>query len=124
MFRYYPGFHHGPGPIAWVFLALLVALLVLGLVALVRYWSAPRQHFLARPTGPAHHLGPMADPALTELRIRYARGELTPEEYARRAADLGYPVPGGPPTPPSGAPPAQAPASEAPPPQPPPAAPA
>lgn len=28
------------------------------------------------------------DPALYELRLRYARGEIGPEEYNRRAADL------------------------------------
>lgn len=110
MYRFHPGFHQGPGPFAWVFLALLVALLVLGVVALVRYWSAPRHPVPGRFAGSLHpgpHMGQMADPALTELRMRYARGEITPEEYGQRAADLGYPVlPGRPPTPPPpGAPP-------------------
>lgn len=113
MFRYYPGYHHGPGPLAWVLLALLVALLALGVVALVRYWSAPRHPFPGRFAGPLHPgphpMGPPADPALVELRMRYARGEIGPDEYGRRAADLGYPVPPGSPPAPPPAPPAAAP---------------
>jgi hypothetical protein len=34
--------------------------------------------------------GPPIDPALTELRIRYARGDIDWDEYSRRAANLGY----------------------------------
>jgi len=90
MFRYGPGFHHGPGVVGWFFLAMLAALVVVGVIALVRLWSAPRGRL-------AHlHAGqmpiPPADPALTELRVRYARGDISWEDYSRRANDLGYPI--------------------------------
>lgn len=97
MFRYGPAFHHGPGVFAWVFLALLVALVALGVVALVRMWAGDRGRILARPFAPpfAPHHAPPVDPALGELRLRYARGEIDRDEYARRAGDLGYPLPPG-----------------------------
>ena len=34
--------------------------------------------------------GPRTDPALNELRVRSARGELSWEEYSQRVANLGY----------------------------------
>jgi putative membrane protein len=59
----------------WAIFALLVlALLVVGVIWLVRT--------LARP-GPAG-----ASAARQELDLRYARGELTREEYQQRRADL------------------------------------
>ena len=33
------------------------------------------------------------DPAITELRVRFARGEIGEDEYSRRASLLGYPTP-------------------------------
>ena len=107
MIRYGHVFHHGPGVFAWLFLALLAAAIVLGVVALVRAWSGPRGSGLAstfgvhRPPPFGAHYGPAVDPALGELRLRYARGEIDRDEYARRAGDLGYPVspPPGPPPP-------------------------
>ena len=98
MFRYGPGFHHGPYVFGWVALALLVALLVIAVVAVVRLWSGPRGRVdpLRAPPLPT-------DPALTELRVRYARGDIDGDEYRRRLSDLGYPVQGepGPPMPPA-----------------------
>lgn len=93
MFRYYPGLHHGPGVFAWFFLALLAALVVLGVIALVRMWSHPQGRFTHVQPGPPPT--PPVDPALTELRVRYARGEISWEDYVKRAGDLGYPVYGG-----------------------------
>jgi len=100
MFRYGPAFHQGPGVFFWLVLALLVALFVLGVVAVVRIWSHPHGPFapwhtgppMARPTGSlmVPPPGPSIDPALTELRIRYARGDIDWDEYSRRAANLGY----------------------------------
>ncbi len=100
MSRYGPGgFHDGPGVLGWLLVVALVALVVLGIVALVRTWgspgwrSAPPQVSAPPQTGtPA---GPSADPAFHELRVRYARGDITWDEYALRAANLGYPVPPG-----------------------------
>lgn len=100
MFRYGPGFHHGPGIFAWFFLLVLVALVVLGVLAVVRLWSRPRRPVGPFPGGPIHggpiHGGPAAppvEPALMELRLRYARGDITWEEYRQRVARLGYPTP-------------------------------
>jgi putative membrane protein len=100
MFRYGPGFHHGPHVLAWLFFALLVAALVLGIVALVRSWNRPRRGLLG-PYAPLHQHGPPPDPAVHELRTRYARGEVDRDEYLRRMSDLGYPIPdaGSPPPP-------------------------
>ncbi|MGA2036614.1 MAG: hypothetical protein ABSH04_03405 [Acidimicrobiales bacterium] len=86
-------FHHGSDGSYPVFgvllLVLLVALVVLGVIALVRMWSSPR----GRPT--PFQMGtlpdPAIDPALTELRVRYARGDISWDEYSRRARNLGYP---------------------------------
>ena len=88
-FRFGYGFHNGPHVFAWLLLLLVIAALVVGVVALVRMrrFPAPR---LQGGTWPAS--GPRADPALTELRIRYARGELSWEEYAQRATNLGFPT--------------------------------
>jgi uncharacterized membrane protein len=106
MIRYGHAFHHGPGVFGWLFLALLAAALVVGVIALVRAWSTPRGHRFA-PTFGMHGAPPFGalhgapvDPALGELRLRYARGEIDRDEYARRAGDLGYPI-----TPPPGPPP-------------------
>ena len=102
MFRYGFGLHHGPHVFALLFLALLIAAVVLGAVLCLRSWRYARAGVQSGSwTTPAERV----DPAFTELRIRYARGELTWEEYAQRAATLGFPVapPPGPsagPTPP------------------------
>jgi len=104
MYRFgHVGFHHGPGPLAWVVLALFLAALVVGAVTLFRLWRHPP----AWPARPVPAAGPPPapmDPALMELRVRYARGDLTWEEYAQRATNLGFPP--APPVPPPAAPPA------------------
>jgi uncharacterized membrane protein len=92
MFRYGPGAFHHP-VFAALFLALLAALVVLGVIAVVRMWSNPRR---AAPFQGGTPPGPPIDPALTELRVRYARGDITWDEYAQRAHNLGYPPPPGP----------------------------
>lgn len=58
------------------------------------------------PAGPMPAAGPPArDPALEELRVRYARGELDRNDFLERSADLGGPpipdgtFPGQPPAP-------------------------
>jgi uncharacterized membrane protein len=103
MYRLGPGFHHGPGVFGWLFMAVLLALLVVAVMAVVRAWRHP-QGFGGPWRGgpPPRQHGPPMDPALFELRMRYARGDIAAEEYWRRAADLGYPQPGG--VPPSAGP--------------------
>jgi len=101
LYRYRPfGLHHGIGPIGWVFLALLVVAVVLAVVILVRLWRG--RAGIGSYLRAGGHPGPPVDPALAELRMRYARGEISWEEYAQRAANLGFstspgPWPGAPP---------------------------
>jgi len=90
MLRYGPvGLHHGPHVLGWLFLVVLVGLLVVGIVALVRLWSRPRP-----PAAAGSALPPSRgiDPAITELRVRYARGDIDWGEFSRMAGHLGYPV--------------------------------
>ncbi|HYY81319.1 MAG TPA: SHOCT domain-containing protein, partial [Actinomycetes bacterium] len=56
--------------------------------------------------GPPPWAGPRPDAALDIARARYARGELSREEYLRILQDLGAPPPPAPPEPPPGPPPA------------------
>ena len=77
-----PGdFHDGPSWQRWLFVLLIVVAIVVGVVLLARMW-------MARP--PAGRTGPPPppNPALAELDLRYARGEVSREEYLQRRADL------------------------------------
>ncbi|MGD0984931.1 MAG: SHOCT domain-containing protein [Acidimicrobiales bacterium] len=87
------GFHHGPRVLAVLILLLVIAALVVGVVALVRMRRYPATHLQAGTWPPPDQ---RTDPALTELRVRYARGELSWEEYAQKAANLGFRVNPGP----------------------------
>jgi putative membrane protein len=82
-------FHHGDRVFdhgGWPFLGLVPSLLMLVLIA-VAVWA------VLRVTGrsSAAVAGPVArvDPALEEVRLRYARGEMDREEYVQRSRDLG-----------------------------------
>jgi putative membrane protein len=98
-------FDHGGEGSTWQrgLFALLIVIVVVGAaVLLVRMWLAARpNHTFGRfggPTPPPHN------PALAELDLRYARGEVTREEYLQRRADLlGHIGPGS--AAPPGAPP-------------------
>jgi putative membrane protein len=96
-------FEHGGEGSTWQrgLFALLIVIAVVGAaVLLVRMWLA------ARPTHPLGRFGgpPPHNPALAELDLRYARGEVSREEYLQRRADLlGHIAP--PPGPGSAAPP-------------------
>ncbi|HUI03397.1 MAG TPA: SHOCT domain-containing protein [Acidimicrobiales bacterium] len=125
-YRYGPFGFHGPGLFGWLFFVLVLTAVVLLVVSVARSWRAgPGHHPQRGGPWPAH---PGMDPALSALRVAYARGEITWEEFTRRAANLGYPVtpgapPGGPPAggPPPGATVGASPSTGTPPPSPPPA---
>jgi uncharacterized membrane protein len=90
MFRYGNHAHH---PFVGIlFLVLVAALLVLGVIVLVRMLRNPPGPTALSQTGTAS--GSPVDPALNELRIRYARGDINWDEYSQRAGNLGYPLPG------------------------------
>jgi putative membrane protein len=101
-------FRHGGEGATWQrgLFALLIVIAVVGaLVLLARMWLA------SRPTHTLGHGGPPPpNAALAELDLRYARGEVSREEYLQRRADLlGHiapPPPGPGPAAPPGAPPA------------------
>src|SRR5512142_736217 len=91
-------FHAGFG-LHWLFpllfLGLLTAAVVVGILALMR-----TRH--PATAGPPPTAPRPPDQALYELRLRYARGELSRDEYLQRAADLGDVRPPTPPmTPPA-----------------------
>jgi len=68
--------------LAWFWAAFAVALLLLAVVggiALFRALTRP-------PNAPSGTAGP--GPARAELDLRYARGDLTREEYLQRRSDL------------------------------------
>ena len=73
MYRY-GHFVHGPGVFGWLVFALFLALMVVAIVALLRSWRGlgALRPFAAGPQRPSHGV----DPALNELRVRYARGDI------------------------------------------------
>ena len=71
--------------------AFIVGIVILGLLTFafmtaVRVWR--------RSSNPSTDLPSVhIDPAITELRARFARGEIGDDEYSRKARLLGYPTP-------------------------------
>jgi len=103
LYRYGPFGLHG-GVFGWLFFVLIVTAVALLVISVARSWRTGPAHPFSRGPWQPH---PGFDPALTALRVSYARGEITWEEFVRRAANLGYPAtPGAPPGgPPPGGPP-------------------
>ena len=93
-----------PGFAAWLIpLLFLVVLVAFGIWA-VRRRISDASRPMAVPAGAAAVAPVALDPALHELRLRYARGEVDPDEFARRSRDLGGEGPEPPPpTPPDAA---------------------
>jgi len=101
--------HHG-WSVFYFAVPLLLFLIVIGVVVwAVLYLTSHRGTPVAAVAGP-----PARDPAMEELRIRYARGELEREEFVRRSTDLGGAPPVVAPEPPVAAaePPASTPPDE------------
>jgi putative membrane protein len=85
--------YRGPGLFGLLILALLVALLVVAVMRLfyMRRALAARADRWQRRGWGGGQPHPYADPALHELRLRYARGELSRDEFLERSRDLGMP---------------------------------
>ena len=86
--RFFPGYpvRHGGGVEVFhiIFSALFIAALVMLVVWLIQ--SSRRGHLFHEHAAPAR---PHVDTALQEARMRYARGEMTREEFLQIATDLG-----------------------------------
>jgi uncharacterized membrane protein len=101
------GMLHGAGPalghlLPLLFLVAMTLAVVLVVIALTR-----------RPR--VAHPQPMVSPVISELELRYARGEISREDFLQRRADLtGGPAPAAT-TPAAPSPPAAATTTEAPP---------
>src|SRR5947209_5696159 len=89
-FGHHFGHHGGWGWLAGLVWLIVVAALIALVVVLVVTIAGRRWPLAAAPPGAAP---PHADEAWTLLRNRYARGEVSREDYVRMAADLGHPVP-------------------------------
>ena len=98
-------FHHIHRFVGLIFLLLVIAAIVVGVVALAR---SQRARHAPEPEAPWPRRPSASDPAIIELRTAYARGDITWPEYVERSANLGYAVPPGAPPPP-----AEGPASDA-----------
>lgn len=92
--------HHAQRGEGWWLVGSLLQLLLLGAIVVLAVLVG--QRLTGRSAGRADRTGavppapagiaPVPDEALTELRLRYARGEVSREDYLRAAADLGPPV--------------------------------
>ncbi len=92
--------HHAPRGEGWWLVGALLQLLLLGAIVVLAVLVG--QRLMGRAAGRADRTdnvpaapaatAPVPDEALTQLRLRYARGEVSREEYLRTAADLGSPV--------------------------------
>ncbi len=84
---------HGGHPLAWVIFAPLLLVLLLLVVWLVQQLTRERGR---EPFGPppwpfsTHRVPPAhLEEPLSVLRLRYARGEISREEFLQASADLG-----------------------------------
>jgi uncharacterized membrane protein len=101
----YFGEHHGGGGWHWI-VPLLFLLVLAALVA----WTVLQARRTPRAVAIAPGGAAAVDPALAELRLRYARGEVSRDEFVATEADLRglAAAPAPPPPQPPAAPPAAA----------------
>ncbi|HEV7678244.1 MAG TPA: SHOCT domain-containing protein [Candidatus Dormibacteraeota bacterium] len=97
--EFFNGNEGGPEWVRGLFVLLVVIALVVGTIFVVRMLLANRPLTIGRHTPPPPAL---YSPALAELDLRYARGEITREEYLQRRADLAAHLGGPPPMAPPG----------------------
>ena len=73
----------------WIMMIVLVALVVVGVILLVRGLSGRNDHSQAGlPQGPPSSGGPGPKSARHVLEERFARGEIDREEFVQRKQDL------------------------------------
>ena len=101
-------YYGGPFWVGWVIWLVVLVAIIVTVVLLAR--SSRRRAVYQRPWngGPwqGHWHGGWQSPGIHELDIRYARGEITRDEYLQRRADMlshpGAPPGGSPPGTPPG----------------------
>jgi putative membrane protein len=87
------GYHEGAFILGTVLRFVALVLVIAAVVYLIRSFLQTRQRSWTPP-------GPSRSPGLDELDMRYARGEVTRDEYLARRADLmGTAAPSPPATP-------------------------
>jgi uncharacterized membrane protein len=97
----YAEHHHGGHPLAWALFALILVLLLLVIANLVATLMRRRRGPWGGGPGPWRHRG--SGPVFADggpehvLRLRYARGEITRDEFLQASTDLAGPAPGPPP---------------------------
>jgi uncharacterized membrane protein len=74
----------GNGLPAFIVVIVILGLLVFAFMTAVRVW---------RQSNNSTTDSTSVDPAIAELRVRFARGEIGEDEYSRKASLLGYPTP-------------------------------
>ncbi|MDQ2961003.1 MAG: SHOCT domain-containing protein [Candidatus Dormibacteraeota bacterium] len=89
-------FPPGDGNTAVAVLSSVLRFTIWVLVILAVVWAV--REILLTVRAPRHPGGPQS-PALAELDMRYARGEVPRDEFLQRRADLGGAPPAGPPPP-------------------------
>jgi uncharacterized membrane protein len=91
-------FAHLFGVLVFVALAALIIMLLwrwLGTTSFGQPAAAPATLVTTSPSTPST---PPDDPAISQLRMRYAQGEISRDDYVRIASDLGVVVPSPPST--------------------------
>ncbi len=81
------GHGHGPHPLAWAIFAIVLAALIVSLLNLGLALARGRNKQWAWRMAPP--FGGQPRNALELVRFRYARGEISREDYLQQAGDLG-----------------------------------
>ena len=72
------GYGYGYGPVHMIVWAVVLIAIIVGVVWMVRSMTGPH----------AHHLPPKRSAGLDVLEERYARGEVSREEYLQKKKDI------------------------------------
>lgn len=79
--------NHGADGFGWLFMFIMMALLFLGVVAVVRYIT--HNGGTATSQGTRHSSASSANSAVTILEERYAKGDIDKLEFDEKRKDLG-----------------------------------
>jgi uncharacterized membrane protein len=85
--------HWFAGIVMLVMFAVLIGVIIWAVVRITRTDAGRRAPALSGPPPLPVAAAPAEDPALTALRLRYARGDIDRAEYVRVASDLGITPP-------------------------------